>query len=145
MQLTLHSDYALRVLLYLAHFPARRCTTAEISKAYGVSKNHLVRVMHTLASHGYVELLPGRSGGVVLARTPREIRIGSVVRDTEVNLNIVECFQPETSTCSITGLCGLNAPLHGARNAFFDELDKYTLADVIRGQSRAKFVEIMNT
>ncbi|MFY9311633.1 MAG: Rrf2 family transcriptional regulator, partial [Bacteroidia bacterium] len=112
MQLTLHSDYALRVLLYLAHFPEKRATTREISKAYGVSKHHLVRVVQTLAEHGFVELILGRGGGIELAKSPRDIRIGDVIRRTEVNFNVVECFQPETSTCSITGICGLNRPLH---------------------------------
>jgi Rrf2 family transcriptional regulator, nitric oxide-sensitive transcriptional repressor len=143
MQLTLHTDYALRVLLYLAHFPTRRVTTAEISKAYGISKHHLVRVVQTLAEHGYVELIMGRGGGIELAKQPRDIRLGEVVRRTEVNFNVVECFQPETSACTITGVCGLTAPLYHARDAFLSELDRYSLADAIRGQSKAKFVQIV--
>src|SRR5262245_49400331 len=99
MQLTMHTDFGLRVLLYLAHFPDRRVGTEEISSAYGISKNHLVRVVQTLADGGFLQVTVGRSGGVRLARDPREIRIGDVIRATESSFRLVECHDPIHNTC----------------------------------------------
>ena len=92
MQLSLHADYALRVLIYLGTHPDRVISTHEISGAYGISKHHLVRVMQTLAEHGYVDIHAGRSGGVMLARPPQSIPLGDVIRNAEPNLRLVECF-----------------------------------------------------
>ena len=85
VQLSLRSDYALRVLLYLGAHPGEVVTTQRISDAYGISKNHLVRVVQTLAGHGYVDLIPGRSGGIRLARDPAGIRLGEVVRQAAIH------------------------------------------------------------
>lgn len=131
MQLTLHADYSLRVLLYLAGHPGRAASTQEISAAYGISKNHLVRVVQTLNRHGFVTAKPGRTGGVVLERDPAAIRIGDVVRKTEPNFHVVECFDQNANTCRIVRGCSLRPVLHQAMDAFFAELDRYTLADVI--------------
>ena len=102
MQLSLHADYSLRVLLYLGTHPDQVVTTRDISDAYGISKHHLVRVAQTLGEHGYVELIPGRSGGLRLAMDPAAIRLGDVVRRTEPHLRLVECFDVATNTCPIT-------------------------------------------
>lgn len=131
MQLSLHADYGLRVLLYLGSHPGQIVATQEISDAYGISKNHLVRVMQTLGEHGYVRVMPGRSGGVTLAKDPAEIRLGDVVRDAEPNLHLVECFEPETNTCPIISVCGLKSHLQRALEAFLTELNRYTLADLM--------------
>ncbi|WP_375768483.1 Rrf2 family transcriptional regulator [Archangium gephyra] len=136
MHLTLHADYALRVLLYLAANPDRVISTGEVSDAYGISKHHLVRVVQGLGRHGFVEVRPGRSGGVVLARPPAEISVGQVVRDMEPDFHIVECFDPATNTCPITPACGLIGVLNEATRAFLATLDKYTLEDLVRRSPR---------
>lgn len=131
MQLSLHADYALRVLIYLGSHPGQTVSTQEISGAYGISKNHLVRVVQTLAAHGYVQVALGRSGGASLARKPAAIRLGDVVRHVEPGLRLVECFDPSTNTCPIIAVCGLKQPLREALNAFLDSLNRYTLADLL--------------
>ncbi|MFE8603057.1 RrF2 family transcriptional regulator [Archangium violaceum] len=136
MHLTLHADYALRVLLYLAVNPDRVISTGEVSGAYGISKHHLVRVVQGLGRHGFVEVRPGRSGGVVLARAPSEISVGEVVRRMEPDFHIVECFDPKTNTCPITPACGLIGVLNEATRAFLASLDKYTLEDLVRRSPR---------
>ncbi len=136
MHLTLHADYALRVLLYLAANPDRVVSTGEVSDAYGISKHHLVRVVQGLGRHGFVEVRPGRSGGVVLARAPAEISVGEVVRHMEPDFHIVECFDPKTNTCPITPACGLIGVLNEATRAFLATLDKYTLEDLVRRSPR---------
>jgi Rrf2 family nitric oxide-sensitive transcriptional repressor len=136
VHLTLHADYALRVLLYLAVNPDRVISTGEVSGAYGISKHHLVRVVQGLGRHGFVEVRPGRSGGVVLARAPSEISVGEVVRRMEPDFHIVECFDPKTNTCPITPACGLIGVLNEATRAFIATLDKYTLEDLVRRSPR---------
>ena len=136
MHLTLHADYALRVLLYLAAHPDRVVSTGEVSDAYGISKHHLVRVVQGLGRHGFVEVRPGRSGGVVLARPPSEISVGQVVRHMEPDFHLVECFEPRTNTCPIAPACGLIGVLNEAARAFQATLDKYTLEDLVRRSPR---------
>ncbi len=132
MHLTLHADYSLRVLLYLATRPERLVSTQEVSEAYGISKNHLVRVVQALGKHGYIEVRPGRSGGLTLARAPSEISLGQVFRVTEPDFHLVECFDRESNTCPIAPACGLKGVLFEAREAFMAVLDKYTLADITK-------------
>jgi Rrf2 family nitric oxide-sensitive transcriptional repressor len=135
MHLTLHADYALRVLLYLSAYPDRQVSTGEISEAYGISKNHLVRVVQELGQHGYVDVRPGRSGGLALARSPEQIRVGDVIRQLEPHMNLLECFDPAENTCPIMPACALKHALMEARDAFLAVLDKLTLADVIQRSS----------
>jgi len=130
MQLTLHADYSLRVLLYLAENPDRYVSTREISEAYRISRNHLVRVVQTLQSHGFVEATEGRTGGVKLSHDPASINLGKVVRQAEPSFRIVECFDLETNTCPIVPACRLRGVLQNALDAFFAVLDGYTLADL---------------
>jgi Rrf2 family nitric oxide-sensitive transcriptional repressor len=132
VHLTLHADYALRVLLYLAARPERLVSTQEVSEAYGISKNHLVRVVQALGKHGFIEVRPGRSGGLTLARAPSEIFLGQVFRVAEPDFHLVECFDRQTNTCPIAPACGLKGMLFEARDAFLAVLDKYTLADVTK-------------
>lgn len=136
MHLTLHADYSLRVLLYLAVHDDRLVSTAEISDAYGISKNHLVRVVQALGKHGYIDVRAGRSGGLTLARHPSQIRIGEVVRRTEPHLDLVECFNPVTNTCPILPACALKDALWEARDAFLAVLEKLSLEDVVRRSDR---------
>lgn len=131
MQLTLFSDYSLRVLLYLTAHRERVVALPEISKAYGISQNHLIKVMQRLVAGGWIESVRGRGGGVRLARDPRDINVGAVVRSTEPHMDLVECFNPDTNTCPIDAACGLKGALLKARNAFLNELDRHTLADFV--------------
>jgi len=144
MQLTVHTDYALRVLLYLAHFPDKRIGTEEISTAYGISKHHLVRVVQTLAEGGFLIVTVGRTGGVELARPPKQIRIGDVVRAAEASFRLVECHDAENNTCPIVPVCGLKGILDQALDAFLEELDRHTLADLVKPRSREKFVQLLS-
>ena len=129
MQLTLFSDYSLRVLLYLSTHHERRVALPEISAAYGISQHHLVKVVQRLVEEGLVESVRGRGGGLRLGREPRDINIAAVVRLTEPNLTLVECFDAETNACPISSACGLKKALGRAQNAFFAELAQYSLAD----------------
>lgn len=134
MRLTLHADYALRVLLYLATHQDRYVTTAEISKVYNISRNHLVRVVQRLGKVGFVNLQQGRSGGIMLAVSPKQITLGQVLRLTEPDFYLVECFDHKRNTCPITSVCALQTVLHKAKDAFLEVLDRYTLQDTIRGE-----------
>lgn len=131
MRLTLHTDYGLRVLVYLATAPGRNVTTTEIGRAYGISKNHLVRVAHSLRNSGFIELTTGRSGGLALARPATSIRIGEVVRALEPELRMVECFDKSTNTCPIAPKCGLTGIIAESLTAFFATLNRHTIADVV--------------
>jgi Rrf2 family nitric oxide-sensitive transcriptional repressor len=131
LQLTLHADYSLRVLLYLAENAGRVVPTQEISDAFAISRNHLVRVIQTLHAHSFVNVSAGRKGGASLARSPREINLGQVVRKAEPNFRIVECFDREANTCPIVPVCKLKGVLGDALEGFFRVLDGYTLADLV--------------
>lgn len=140
----MHTDYALRVLLYLAHFPEKRISTEEISQAYGISKNHLVRVMHTLAEHDFVKVNVGRSGGIELIGEAKDIRVGAVVRATEASFRLVECHDPASNTCPIVPVCGLTTVLSSALEVFLTELDRHSLADLVKPRSRTQFQQLLN-
>lgn len=127
MQLTRYTDYSLRVLLYLAVEPDRLATISEISNAYGISRNHLVKVVHELGGLGYVRTQRGKSGGLSLARDAGDINIGDVVRHTEKTLNVVNCSTPK---CPILPACDLRGVLDEARDAFLAVLDRHTLNDL---------------
>jgi Rrf2 family nitric oxide-sensitive transcriptional repressor len=129
MQLTLFSDYSLRILLYLVAHSDRRVSLSEISAAYGISQHHLVKVAQRLIEAQLVVSVRGRGGGLTLGREPAEINVGSVVRLTEPHLNLVECFELRTNTCPIAAACGLKGALVKAQEAFFAELERYTFAD----------------
>ena len=148
MQLSLHGEYALRVLLYLGAHPDRVVSTAEISGAYGISKNHLVRVMHTLRADGYLHLIPGRAGGVSLAKEPHLIRLGDVVRQAEPTLRLAECFDAKNNTCGIAPVCSLKPVLKEALTSFLTTLNRHTLEDLLAGGMQdkiaRKFVTISN-
>jgi len=133
MRLTLHTDYALRLLMLLALEPGRLHTIQETARRYGISRNHLMKVALTLVKAGFVESNRGRSGGLRLSRPAERVGLGAVVRATEDNFNLVECFDRDSNTCVIAPACGLRAPLHEASAAFLAVLDRYTLADLLAG------------
>ncbi|QYA40743.1 Rrf2 family transcriptional regulator [Macrococcoides caseolyticum] len=130
MKLTLYSDYSLRVLMYIAR-QEHRVQIDEIANFYGISKNHLTKVVNNLATLGYIETTRGRGGGIRIKMAPEEINIGALIRKTEEHFNLVECFDRETNTCPIAGICGLQGVLGEALNAYLSVLDKYTLQDIL--------------
>ncbi|HEY3327786.1 MAG TPA: Rrf2 family transcriptional regulator [Novimethylophilus sp.] len=130
MHLTAFSDYSMRVLIYLALQRGQLATIAEIARAYGISENHLMKVVHHLAQRGYVETVRGKGGGLRLVRDPDSVNIGVLVRDTEGNASLLECLDAESSCC-IQPACRLVGILREAQAALFAVLDKYTLADLL--------------
>lgn len=130
MQLTRHTDYALRLLIYLAVHDDEPATVQTVSDAYGISANHMAKVAQTLTQLGYVHSLRGRGGGLLLAVSPGAVNVGRLVRETEQTLALVECFEPEAD-CPIEPACKLKHVLKEAQEAFFESLNGYTLADLI--------------
>jgi len=135
MQLTLFSDYALRVVIYLGCHPDAPVSVDEISRAYGISRHHLVRVVQALTEEGVVQSRRGRGGGIQLAREPSDINVGWLVRRTEPHMDLVECFNQEENQCPITPACELRGALRRARQAFFDVLDEYSLDQLLSRRS----------
>lgn len=132
MRFTRHTDYALRVLMFLGlKREGELATIKEISDRYGISENHLMKVVHRLGQNGLVDTVRGRQGGIRLARAPGEIVIGDVVRRCEDDLRLVECLDPVTNTCRIAGSCVLPMVLNEALAAFMAVLDRFTLADLM--------------
>ncbi len=135
MQLTAYTDYALRVLMYLAVHDDRLTTIAEMASVYDISKNHLMKIVHQLGQEGFIETVRGRGGGLRLGQSPARVALGQVVRKMEPHFNIVECFDSATNHCPITPECHLSMMLQEARDAFLAVLDRYTLADLIQDKS----------
>lgn len=135
MRLTTFSDYTLRVQMYLAPDRTRLATIPEIAAAYGISQNHLMKVVHQLARAGVIETVRGKGGGIRLARAPGAIRIGEVVRATEGDAPIVECLSDDPHGCRIAGTCRLTRVLVDAFEALYASLDRYTLADLTGNRS----------
>lgn len=135
MRLTSFTDYTLRVLIYLGirrEADDQLATIADIANAYGISQNHLMKVVHHLSRAGYVETLRGHGGGMRLAMAPGQINIGDVVRGAEESFAVVACLEEGNVDCPITGICALRGVLKAATAAFIDVLDKQTLADLLQ-------------
>ncbi|PKO40247.1 MAG: Rrf2 family transcriptional regulator [Betaproteobacteria bacterium HGW-Betaproteobacteria-6] len=131
MRLSTFSDYSLRVLMYLGVQDDRLVTIAEIAAVHGISKSHLMKVVHQLGLNGHIETVRGKGGGMRLARAPREIVVGDVIRQSESDFALAECFAA-SATCRIQGACCLPAILNEALSAMFLVLDGYTLADLLK-------------
>lgn len=136
MRLSEYTDYTLRLLMCCATQPARLLTIAEVAATLQVSKNHLMKVVNDLARQGLLETTRGRGGGIRLLKAPETIRIGDVLRASETDFRLVECFDADTDTCTLTPKCRLRGVLRKALRAYFAELDAVTLAD-IAGPGRA--------
>ncbi|SCW34870.1 transcriptional regulator, BadM/Rrf2 family [Sphingobium faniae] len=126
MRLTRYTDYSLRVLIHLALHDERLCSIGEISRAYGISHNHLMKVVNALAHDGFVETLRGRSGGMRLARPAQDIGVGEVVRRTEEGFQLADC-----SGCSLSPACGLTGVLSKGVQAMLAVFDAYSIADLL--------------
>ena len=138
MQLTTHTDYALRTLIILGLNAPDKLTIREISRAYGISENHLVKVVGRLTSLGYVSTTRGKDGGARLAQDPSTIDLGKVVRDVEPELGVVVCLREGASQpCVIGPACKLRSVLHEATEQFLATLSRYSLADVLADKPQA--------
>jgi Rrf2 family nitric oxide-sensitive transcriptional repressor len=131
MRLTRHTDNALRALIYLAIHDDAPARISDIARRMGMSEDHVAKVIARLADLGYVATTRGRTGGVRLARAAAAINVGAVVRHTEDNMALVECFDPATNQCPIAPACALAPALDEALTAFLAVLDRYTVADLV--------------
>lgn len=137
MQLTRYTDYSLRVLMFLGAKRNDELTTIqEISQVFGISKNHLMKITYDLSKKGYIESVRGRGGGIRLALQPCDINIGTLVRQTEDNLHLVECFDITKNMCAISSVCRLKGILNEALNAYFKVLDSFTLEQLLSNKQQ---------
>ena len=133
MRFTRYTDYAIRVLLHLAAHDGQTVSIQEIARAYDISKDHLMKVVQQLSKAGFVAAQRGRGGGLRLGRPASEITVGAVVRETEENLQMVDC-----ANCKVSTVCGLPRALNEATAAFMDVLDRQTLDMVVTDQGAAR-------
>jgi Rrf2 family transcriptional regulator, nitric oxide-sensitive transcriptional repressor len=138
VRLAEYTDYTLRVLMYCAANPERLITIAELAQRHGVSKNHLMKIVNDLARQGILETTRGRGGGLRLLKKPGDIRVGDVVRNSETDFRLVECFDRRSDTCTLTPSCRLRGLLGTALRAYFRELDAATLADITGAAPRPR-------
>ena len=132
MQLTTHTDYALRVLIYLAKNPGQRVTIDELTGFYKISRHHLVKVVHNLGIKGFIRSIRGKGGGLYLAKPAEQIYIGEVVREMEGHFDIVDCFNAKKAgLCRLHPQCGLTALLGNALEQFLLVLDATALSEVL--------------
>ncbi|MDT8410145.1 MAG: Rrf2 family transcriptional regulator [Wenzhouxiangellaceae bacterium] len=130
MRLTQYTDFSVRVLIFLGLHPDRRCTIQEIAEGYGISRNHLMKVVQQLVSAGFVESARGSGGGLRLAHAPQQINLGEVIREMEPDFGMVECMRPNNQ-CVITQVCTLPGMLAEATRAYLGVIDQYTLLDLL--------------
>ncbi len=131
MRLTLHTDYALRTLIYLSMHEGKLATINDISTRYDISKNHMMKVAQELVHHGFVTSERGRNGGLKLAKAPKDINLGDVIEKMEPDFALVACLSSGQKNCRIMGACGAQRFMNEARDAFMDVLRKYTLEDSV--------------
>jgi Rrf2 family nitric oxide-sensitive transcriptional repressor len=139
MRLSEYTDYTLRVLMYCAAHRERLVTIGELADQHGLSKNHLMKVVNDLARQGLLETTRGRGGGLRLLPEPDTVRIGDVVRASETDFRLVECFDPTTNACTLSPSCRLKQLFDDALTGYFKALDGATLADMTRGLSAAPY------
>ena len=130
MKLTSYTNYAMRCLQLAALKAPKLVRVDDVSLIHGVSRPHIVKVVHALGKAGYLETVRGRGGGFRLSRPAEEIIVGDVVRLTEGPMEVVECFNPETNTCPLIGICKLSKKIQEATHAFMEVLDDVTIADI---------------
>lgn len=131
MRLTSFTDYALRTLIFLALEPDRLATIDDICEAYDIPRNHLTKVVHLLGASGWVQTVRGKGGGLMLSAEPSEISVGGVIRMTESDFRMVECFDAHDNRCALSPACRLKSALREANAAWFAVLDPLTLADLV--------------
>ena len=131
MKLTVQTDYTLRVLMHLAVNSEGLVTISQIADHFDISKNHLMKVAHQLSKRGVIEAVRGRSGGLRLAKSPKDINLGNIVQFIEQDSVLVECFPGGKNGCIISNACRLKGILFEAQTAFFECLNKYSIADLV--------------
>jgi Rrf2 family nitric oxide-sensitive transcriptional repressor len=141
MRLSLYTDYSLRVLLYLGAHDGKRVTMAEIAECYGISHEHLRKVIHLLGKLGYIETFRGKRGGFELKEDAAHINIGKVVEATEPRQPIIDC---SSQPCVLAPACSLQTAFRRAEQAFYDTLKTYTLGDLLRNR-RMKDILLVHT
>ena len=141
MQLTHHTDFSLRVLVFLAvQKQDALVTISDIANDFNIAKNHLTKVVHKLSKHGYIVTVRGKNGGLCLAKAPAELNVGDIVKTMEANIEVVNCKNP---VCPLSNACELKGILNEAQDAFFATLEKYTLADIVRQPD--KIINLLNS
>src|SRR5690606_17698252 len=143
MKITSYTDYALRVLVYLAVNEGRLATIQEVADSYRISKNHLMKVVHDLGLRGYIDSVRGKHGGIRLRQAPERISLGALVRDTEQDFMLSECFGTGNA-CVITPACRIKHALREALAAFLKVLDGYSLADMITPETRPQLLQLLH-
>lgn len=147
MQLTMYTDYSLRTLIFLSLAGEKPATISEISDFYNISRNHLVKVVHNLSKSGFIISTRGKGGGIRLSKPAKDIVIADVVKQTEPNFHLVECFnESNEQTCTVLPICALKSVLVEAMNQFNRVLENHTLEDVIKinrqiGDSQHKVIQ----
>ncbi len=131
MKLTSFTDYSIRLLMYVAVNKDHLVSVKEVAGAFNISRNHLMKIVHELGKEGYLETVRGKNGGFRIGKPPKDINMGELVRFTEDDLNVVECFDEETNNCKIVSHCMFAGVLQMALRAFFDVLDGHNLEDLI--------------
>ena len=131
MRLTDYTDYALRLLMHLGFNPGKLITVREIAEIHGISHNHLTKIAHQLGVLGVLRTLRGRAGGIQLARPPEQIMLWSVIRMTEPDFQMVDCFAATESNCVLAGRCRLKGLLAEATDAYLERLDKVPLSALL--------------
>lgn len=141
MQLTRFTDYGLRVLMYLTQCRDRPAavTIPEIAERFAVSRNHLVKVVHFMSQRGWVSTSRGKGGGMSLARPPCDYRVGDLIRELEQQGPLIDCREPP---CALDGACRLSGVLAQTLQAFYDALNAYTLADLVRDPTAAAIIRL---
>ena len=142
MKITRYTDYSLRVLMYLAVQGERLATIREIAESYDISRNHLMKVVHQLNRKGYLETVRGKNGGLRLHLKPGDINLGVLVRETEPDFELVECFSSD-NRCNITPVCGLKHVMAEALQSFLNTLDQYTLEDLLPDRHKHQLMRIL--
>ena len=139
MRLTTMTDYAVRLLMYVAQQPDRLCTIAEVANAYAISEAHLMKITHQLSLSGWLETVRGKGGGMRLAAAPSAINLGAVVRSIEPDFYLVDCLAGNTA-CTLTGSCKLTGIMNGALQNLMQYFNRYTLADLLPQSSHGAVV-----
>lgn len=140
MKLSAYSDYAVRVLMQTTLRSPQRVTVAEVALTFGISRHHLVKVVHDLGRHGYLATQRGIGGGFTLARAPEDIRLGDIIRLGEESETVIDCLDGENHLCRLLPVCRLKGVLDEAAAAFFAVVDRYTLADLMKQPSKMRVV-----
>lgn len=141
MRLTSFTDYSVRVLMYVAQKNGELASIREVSEVYDISRNHLMKVVHLLGKGGYLDTVRGKNGGFRLGKETKDINIGELIRYTEDDLSIVECFSSKEDKCSLINECSFSNVMQEALQAFMGAADKYTLEDLVKEKKPMNFLD----